>query len=174
MLLINNNFNNEISTFLCLVPRSIFTFNFKRINCYTWFFLIFTSTFWQSAERYPWSEKLLWIGIFIFEILALIACNKLVNSIQQMKNNLFFTVKNKQAFQFATLVSFAYLFGIYILIFYIHSIEQGRLAWHEWWNDDATHISEIISLGLLTCFFWIIAQLIREGILYKTENELTI
>ena len=138
------------------------------------YLLIFDSTFWEATQPNPWSENLLWMSIFVFGILALIACNKLNRSIKNIKNKLIFTIQNKKAFQFAAITTSCYLAGKHVLLFYLHSVDEQKIAWQALWNNSNTQFSEVISLGLLASFFWIIAQLISEGITYKTENDLTI
>lgn len=138
------------------------------------FLLIFDTAFWMDAERYPIGEKIIWIGLFVFSIVALWACNQLVDAVNRLKEKTIFIPQNAFAFKFAAWLSLVYLVGKYALLLFIHSSEQGKLAWSEWWNDSATQISEMISMGLLTCFFWVMAKLIEEGIAYKDENDLTI
>jgi hypothetical protein len=138
------------------------------------FLLILTKAFWFDIERYPWFDKGIWIGVFGFSILALIAGNKLVKSIQNIKKGSIFNEQNTSTFKFAAIVTSLFLVGKYMLLFYIHSIEKGELALSELWNDSATQLSEVISFGLLACFFWVISKLIEEGIQYKNENDLTI
>lgn len=141
--------------------------------------LIFTQKFWLLNEQYPWNEKLVYLGVFVFVVLALIASNRLVNTLNNLKNNIVFTTQNKTAFQFAAITAGSYLVGKYVLLLYLHPIDKLNVSWHiitwqVWKNNDVIQISEVISVGLLACFFWIIAQLINEGINYKTENDLTI
>ncbi|GGE37934.1 DUF2975 domain-containing protein [Psychroflexus planctonicus] len=138
------------------------------------FLLIFNKQFWVASERYPLDEKLVWVALFVFSILALLSSNKLVRAIKNFKEKNIFNPKNVKAFKLAAGVTSVYLVGKYSLMLYIHSSEQGKLAWHEWWNDSTTQLSEVISFGMLACFFWVIAKLIEEGIAYKNENDLTI
>lgn len=109
-----------------------------------------------------------------FGIVALIACNKLIDTIKAFQQKSYFTTKNKKTFAFCTFTLTTYILVKYSLLLYIISIEKGKLAISDWWQDEATQLSELISLGLLACFFWIIAKLIEEGIVYKNEHDLTI
>lgn len=130
--------------------------------------------FLRNLQKGLWHDNVFIAIIIGFAIVAFIACNKLISVIEDFREKLYFTKKNKHSFQFCALTIIGYVFLKYSSLLFIISFEKGELAITDWWQNEATQPSELISFGLLACFFWVIAQLIEEGIAYKNENDLTI
>lgn len=156
-----------------------YTLHFIRlilsVSCILIGYLIISDiSFWENTHQFATYEKLICLTLFIFSALALWACNKLVNTLKSIKNNEIFNRENTIAFKWASGVCGLYIMGKHLLLLYILSSIKDSLAWSEWMDSISTQLAEIISFGLLACFFWVIAKIIEEGVIYKTENELTI